>query len=80
MLNSVNGPVFEGCKNHTKMFIIGQLTNLKIDHRITERYYNDICAIVNQVLPEENTMVNNFYETKKQIAASTNRKRIRYFF
>ena len=30
---------------------------------------HDICAIVNEVLSEENTMVNSFYETKKQIAA-----------
>ena len=69
MLKFVNSPLFEGCKNHTKMSIIGRLTNLKTDHRLTERCYDDICAIVNEMLPEQNTMVNNFYETKKQIAA-----------
>ena len=37
MLNSVNSPLFEGCKNQTKMSIIGRLTNLKTDHRLTER-------------------------------------------
>ena len=51
------------------MSIIGRLTNLKTNHRLTERCYDDICATVNEVLLEQNTMLNNFYETKKQIAA-----------
>ena len=51
------------------MSIICRLTNLKTDLRLTERCYDDICAIVNEVLQKKNMMVNNFYETKKQIAA-----------
>ena len=47
------------------MSIIGRLKNLKTDHRIVERCYDDICAIVNLVLQEENTIINNCYETKK---------------
>ena len=69
MLNAVNSPLFEGCKTHTKMSIIARLTTLKTDHRLTERCYDEFCAIVNEVIPDENTMVNSFYDTKKQIAA-----------
>ena len=50
------------------MSIIGRLTNLKTNHCLTERCYDDIFAIVNEVLPKENTMINNFYEIKIQIA------------
>ena len=66
MLNSVNSPLFERFKNQTKMSIIGLLTNLKTDHCITEGYYDDICAIVNEVLSEQNLIINNFYETKNK--------------
>lgn len=68
MLNSVDSPLFEGCKNHIKMFIIDRLTNMKANHRLTERCYNDTCAIVSKVLLVENTKTNYMKPNIKKVA------------
>ena len=45
--------------------MIDQVINLKIDFCVPERLYDEIYSLVKDVLPEENTMTNNFYGHKE---------------
>ena len=51
------------------MSVIGRMASLKTDFRIPERLYDEICQLIIEVLPKDNWMTSNFYNTKKQISA-----------
>ena len=63
MLSAANIPLYFGCESHTHISIIGRIENLKTDFRILERLYDEICQMMREVLPKDNRMTNNFYDT-----------------
>lgn len=43
------------------------MLNLKFENHASEHLYNGYCELINDIIPEENAMVHNFYETKQLV-------------
>ena len=68
MLNAVNVSLHPGFESHTQMSIIGIIVSLKTDFCMLVRLYDEIFQIMREVFFKDNWMINNFYDTKYQIA------------
>ena len=67
MLKAADTDLWQGCKKMSQLSTTARLLNIKSDHNLSERCYDTICQLVKDVLPEENSMVDSFYKTKKLI-------------
>ncbi|XP_073133532.1 uncharacterized protein [Henckelia pumila] len=68
MLMAAETEIWKGNSNgHSQLSVVARLLNMKADHRISERCYDDICQLISELLPGENCMTESFYSTKKLI-------------
>ncbi|XP_023760082.1 uncharacterized protein LOC111908491 [Lactuca sativa] len=67
MLDEADKELWSGCKKVTQLSIVARLSNIKLEYHIPEKSYDAIFHVINDVLPEENSMVGSLYESKKLI-------------
>lgn len=65
LLNAIDEPIWEGCKKHTKLSAMSQLLNLKSECHMSDKGFDRLLSTVKDMLPENDKLANNFYETKK---------------
>ncbi|XP_058002287.1 uncharacterized protein LOC131179456 [Hevea brasiliensis] len=68
MLQVANQEVWPGCESHSDS-LVARMLNIKAEHHLSERCFDDICQLMKEVLPDENLMTENFYSTKKLVQA-----------
>ncbi|VFQ69657.1 unnamed protein product [Cuscuta campestris] len=67
MLKAADTDLWPGSSKMSKLSAVARLLNIKLEHNLSERCYDTICQYIKDILPEDNSMVNDFYETKKMI-------------
>ena len=67
MLNAVDEKLWDGCTKHSQMSAVARLLHMKSEHHFSERCFDDFTQFLQEVLPEDNKMVDNFYRTKKLV-------------
>ena len=67
MLNAVDEKLWDGCTTHSQMSAIARLFHMKSKHHFSETCYDDFIQFLQEVLPDDNKMVDNFYRTKKLV-------------
>ncbi|KAK8999232.1 hypothetical protein V6N11_070408 [Hibiscus sabdariffa] len=53
--------------NEFKLSVVSELIHLKAQYRIPNACYDDLCRIMQRLMPEDNIMPKNIYETKKLV-------------
>ena len=65
MISNAEKALWPGNNTHSQLSASFRMLDIKCKHQVTESCYNDMCDFLQEVLPEENTMPVNLYETKK---------------
>ena len=52
---------------HSQLSVVSKLLNIKVEHHIFERCYNEICTLMKGLLSIDNLMTDNFYSIKKLV-------------
>ncbi|XP_042432996.1 uncharacterized protein LOC122019608 [Zingiber officinale] len=68
LLKDADEPLWNGCKNHTKLSAVTQLLNLKSEYNLPEACYDRLMSIIKSMLPESDNLPPNLYKTKKQLS------------
>ena len=69
MLNAADRELWPGCEKVTQLSVVARLLNIQSEYRIPEQCFNSICQLMKDGLPEDNTMVDSLYDSKKLIQA-----------
>jgi len=67
LLKDANTPLWDGCKNQTKLSFISQMLNVKSEYNLSQACYNRIMSIVISSLPESQRLPKDFYGAKKMV-------------
>ena len=67
MLRLANQKVWPGCENHSQLSVVARMLNIKAEHRLSERCFDDLCQLMKEMLPTDNVMPEDFYGTKKLV-------------
>ncbi|XP_073295278.1 uncharacterized protein [Primulina huaijiensis] len=68
MLQASEREVWEGIPSgHSQLSAVARLLNIKAEHHFSERCYDDLCQLISELLPTDNIMTDNFYNTKKLV-------------
>ncbi|XP_021626976.1 uncharacterized protein LOC110625645 [Manihot esculenta] len=62
------GPSFSpsiSCENHSQLSAVARILNIKSEHHLSERCFDNICQLIKEILPTDNLFTDNFYSTKK---------------
>ncbi|KAE8669596.1 hypothetical protein F3Y22_tig00112230pilonHSYRG00175 [Hibiscus syriacus] len=65
-LGASSEPIWVG-SNQSKLSLVSELIHLKAQYRIPNACYDDLCRIVQRLMPEDNVMPKNIYEMKKLV-------------
>ncbi|KAK9034319.1 hypothetical protein V6N11_050488 [Hibiscus sabdariffa] len=65
-LGASSEPIWPG-SNESKLSVVSELIHLKAQYRIPNACYDDLCRIMQRLMPEDNVMPKNIYETKKLV-------------
>ncbi|XP_058003650.1 uncharacterized protein LOC131180064 [Hevea brasiliensis] len=60
MLQATNQEVWPGCESHSQLSVVARMLNIKAEHHLSERCFDDICQLMKEVLPDENLMMKTF--------------------
>ncbi|XP_043807342.1 uncharacterized protein LOC122721981 [Manihot esculenta] len=60
MLAVANKELWPGCENHSQLSAVARILNMKSEHHLSERCFDNICQLIKKILPTD-----NFYSTKK---------------
>ncbi|KAK8565156.1 hypothetical protein V6N12_058730 [Hibiscus sabdariffa] len=76
-------PIWPG-SNESKLSMVFELIHLKAQYQVPNTCYDDLCRIMQRLMPEDNVMSKNIYETKNLVhdMGSSNReayKKMYYF-
>lgn len=58
-------PLYDGCSNFTRMSAVLRLVNLKAANGWTDKSFTQLLELVNEMLPEGNTLPTRNYDAKK---------------
>ncbi|KAL4360851.1 hypothetical protein GQ457_04G005670 [Hibiscus cannabinus] len=65
-LGASSEPIWPG-SNESKLSVVSELIHLKAQYRIPNACYDELCRIMQRLMPEDNVMPKNIYETKKLV-------------
>ncbi|KAK9158064.1 hypothetical protein Scep_004638 [Stephania cephalantha] len=65
MIDASREQLWPGCETMTTLSAMARLLAIKSEHHIFERGYNEIIKLMKDCLPNDNSMVENFYATKR---------------
>lgn len=66
-VNDVETPLYPGCKAFTKMSASVAMFKHKDSHGLSDNGFDKLINLVRDMLPENNTLPNSFYEIKKLV-------------
>jgi len=64
LLKDFDEPLWDGCTNHSKLFVVAQVFTIKSDHGLSEAEYDKIIEWARSFLLEGNRLKENFYAAK----------------
>ncbi|XP_019160044.1 PREDICTED: uncharacterized protein LOC109156648 [Ipomoea nil] len=67
MLDAADRQLWSGCEKLTQLSAVARLLNIKTEYRLPEQCFDAFCQLFKDGLPEDNNMVDSFYQTKKLI-------------
>lgn len=68
MLSASQQEVWKGNPfGHSQLSAVSRLLNIKAEHHMSERCYDEICQLMSELLPTDNLMTDSFYKTKKLV-------------
>ncbi|CAH9117021.1 unnamed protein product [Cuscuta epithymum] len=67
MLEATDKPLWPGCEKLSQLSIVSRLLNIKSEFRLSEQCFDAICQLFKDALPEDNNMVDSFYDMKKLV-------------
>mgnify|MGYP003365761462 CR=1 FL=1 len=66
MLQSSERELYDGCET-SQLSAMARMLSLKSDHHWSEACYDQTSQFIKSILPEDNTFLDNFYDTKKHM-------------
>nr|XP_016475280.1 PREDICTED: uncharacterized protein LOC107796969 [Nicotiana tabacum] len=51
----------------SQLAVVSRMLNIKMENTLSQRGYNQMIQLLKEALPEDNIMLNNYYETKKLV-------------
>ena len=67
MLSAVNKELWTGCQNHLQLSLVARMLNMKAEHHMSQREFDDISQLIKEVVPDENLVTDNFYNAKRLV-------------
>ena len=67
MLSAVNKELWPGCQKHLQLSLVARMLNMKAEHHMSQREFDDIAQFIKEVVPYENLVTENFYSTKRLV-------------
>jgi len=67
LLKDSDKPLWDGCMNYSKLSVVAQVFTIKSDHGLSEAGYDKIIKWAISILPEGNTLKENFYAIKSMM-------------
>ena len=67
MLSVVNKELWPGCQKHSQLSSISRMWNMKVEHHMSQREFDDIAQLIMKVVPDENLVTDNFYNAKRLV-------------
>ena len=67
MLSVVNKELWPGCQKHSPLSLVARMLNMKAEHHISQREFDDIAQLIKEVVLDENLVIKNFYITKRLV-------------
>ena len=67
MLSAMNKELLPGCQKHSQESLVARMLNMKEEHHMSQREFDDIAPLIKEVVPNENLMTENFYNVKKMV-------------
>lgn len=68
MLKAADCELWPGCTKHSQLSVVARLMNLKSEHNISERCFDQIAEFKKEIVPDNNMVPENFYRTKKLLS------------
>jgi hypothetical protein len=67
LLKDFGEPLWDGCKNYSKLLVVAQVFAIKSNHGLSEVGYDRIIEWARNILPEGNKLKENFYAAKSMM-------------
>ena len=67
MLSAMNKELWLGYQRHSQLSLVARMLNMKVEHHMSQREFDDIAQLIKEVVPYENLMTENFYSTKRLV-------------
>ena len=67
MLSAVNKELWPDCQRHSQLSLVARMLNMKAEHRMSQRKFDDIAQLIKEVAPDENRVTENFYSAKRLV-------------
>ena len=67
MLSTVNKELWPGCQRHLQLSLVARMLNMKAEHHMSQREFDDIAQLIKEVAPDENRVTENFYSAKRLV-------------
>jgi hypothetical protein len=67
LLKDSDEPLWDGCRNHSKLSVVAQVFTIKSDHGLSEAGYDKIIEWARSILPEGNRLKENLYAAKSMM-------------
>ncbi|XP_073275513.1 uncharacterized protein [Primulina huaijiensis] len=68
MIKSAEKEIWDGNPHgHSLLSVLARLLKMKQEHNMSERNYNDMCQLMSELCPSDNSVPESFYATKKLI-------------
>ena len=60
MLSAMNKELWLSFQKHSKLSLVARMLNLKAEHHMSQREFDDIAQLIKEVVPYENLVTENF--------------------
>ena len=67
MLSAVNKELWPGCQKHLQLSLVARVLNMKVEHHMSQREFDDISQLIKVVVSYANLVTENFYSAKRLI-------------
>ena len=65
LVEDAETPIYSGCKKYTRMSATVILFKNKATNSLSDKSFNELLEIIRDILPQDNTLPDSLYSTKK---------------
>ncbi|KAI5402887.1 hypothetical protein KIW84_050473 [Lathyrus oleraceus] len=69
LVSDAEKPLYDGCTKFTRLSAVLKLYNLKAGNGWSDKSFTELLALLKDMLPEDNVLPNQTYETKKMLCS-----------